>query len=84
MTAARHELRLPELGLDERTNAVCSLWLVSLRAEVSEGDRLLEVLAGAATIDLPAPASGILIAQLVDEGQVLSAGQILGIIEENS
>ena len=45
-----------------------------------EGDRLLEVLAGSVTVDLPAPASGILSELLVSEEDELHVGQILAIV----
>ena len=60
-----------------------SLWLVEVGDEVSEGDRLLEVLFGGASVDLPAPASGILVQTLVGEDDVLSVGQTLGVIAES-
>lgn len=76
----RHELTLPDLGLPD-TPVALSLWLVELGAEVLEGDRVVEILAGAATIDLPAPATGRLVEQLVLEDEILTTGQTLGIIE---
>lgn len=77
----RHELTLPDLGLGE-TPVTVSVWLVEPSTEVSAGDRVLEILAGSATVDLPAPMGGVLIEQLVEEGDVLQTGQVLGIIQE--
>jgi 2-oxoglutarate dehydrogenase E2 component (dihydrolipoamide succinyltransferase) len=82
MPRRRHTLVLPELGLGSR-EASASLWLVDLGGEVTAGDRLLEVLAGSVTIDLPAPASGTLVELLVSEDDVLSVGQPLAIIESD-
>ena len=70
---------LPELGLGS-TPVTASVWLSDVGATVYEGDRLLEVSAGEATVDLPAPASGILLKQLVSEDDVLHVGQVLGMI----
>ena len=70
---------LPDLGLDDVPVAV-SLWLVDPGSEVTEGDRLLELIAGSITIDLPAPASGILVETRVTEDDPLEVGQILGTI----
>jgi 2-oxoglutarate dehydrogenase E2 component (dihydrolipoamide succinyltransferase) len=78
----RHTLVLPELGLGSR-EASASLWLVDLGGEVTAGDRLLEVLAGSVTIDLPAPASGMLVEMLVSEDEVLAVGQPLAVIESD-
>ena len=80
MAAERHVLVLPELGLGDR-EVVASVWLVEPGSEVTAGDRLLEVLAGVVTIDLPAPASGVLVETLVEDDQPLIVGQPLGVIE---
>lgn len=77
----RHELRLPDLGLPGH-RAIVSLWLVDVGSEVIEGDRLVEILAGNATVDLSAPASGVLAEVLIDEDEPVTPGQLLGIIVE--
>ena len=82
MTKRRHLLVLPELGLGARTVSA-SLWLVEPGAEVNAGDRLLEVLAGSVTIDLPSPASGVLVETYVDEDEPLAVGQRLAVIESD-
>lgn len=74
----RHALTLPDLGIKPVT---ASLWLVEVGCEVNPGDRLLEVLAGCAAIDLPSPARGVLVETLVEEDDELETGQVLGIIE---
>ncbi len=76
----QHRLTLPELGAGEMP-ITASLWLVEVGDEVSEGDRLLEVCFGAVSVDLPAPASGVLVEMLVAEDDVLRVGQGLGVIE---
>ncbi|MEK6235389.1 MAG: hypothetical protein N2C14_11840 [Planctomycetales bacterium] len=83
MTLPRHELQLPDLGLGE-ARVLASVWLVDSLASVTIGDRLLEVLCGDVTVDLPAPVSGRLVRQLVEEGESLSVGQSLGVIEEEN
>lgn len=82
MAKRRHLLVLPELGLGARTVSA-SMWLVEPGAEVNAGDRLLEVLSGSVTIDLPAPASGVLVETYVDEDEPLSVGQRLAMIESD-
>ena len=79
MPTSRHELLLPDLGLGD-TPVLVSVWLVDVGAEVTEGDRLLEVVAGAVTIDLPSPASGTLAEILVDEDEPLAIGQSLAVV----
>jgi pyruvate/2-oxoglutarate dehydrogenase complex dihydrolipoamide acyltransferase (E2) component len=80
MTQARVELRLPDLGLDGVKITACT-WHAARGARVVEGDRLLEVLAGEVTVDLDAPATGILIERCVAMDDSLATGQLLAIIE---
>ena len=47
----------------------------------AEGEPLVEVLAGAATVDLPAPADGVLAEKSAAVGDVLAVGQQLATIE---
>ena len=79
MPEVQHRLVMPDLDMPNVT-VVASGWLVEPGSEVVEGDRLLEVLAGAVTIDLPAPASGVLAEQLVSEDDELHVGQVLAIV----
>jgi pyruvate/2-oxoglutarate dehydrogenase complex dihydrolipoamide acyltransferase (E2) component len=79
MPTSLHSLVLPDLGLPNVT-VVASAWLVEPGSSVVEGDRLLEVLAGSVTVDLPAPATGILSEQLVSEDDELHVGQVLAIV----
>jgi len=60
---------------------VLSLWLVPEGADVLEGDRVVELLAGGATIDLEAPVAGRLVAQLVDEDDVVRPGTVIAEFE---
>ncbi len=80
MSDGRCVMRLPDLGLGE-TPIVASLWLVERGSEVTEGDRLLEVLAGEVTVDLSAPASGILSQRLVEDDDPLVTDQPLAVIQ---
>ncbi|MCI0360653.1 MAG: lipoyl domain-containing protein [Planctomycetaceae bacterium] len=80
MTQQRIELRLPDLDLGTTIVTACS-WHAAVGARVVEGDRLLEVLAGEVTVDLPAPASGKLIERSVEVDEQLRVGQLLAVIE---
>ena len=79
----QHALTLPDLDLPGAT-VTASSWLAATGARVVEGDRLLEVLAGEATIDLAAPATGILAKRCVEIDDVLEVGQLLAIIDAAS
>ena len=78
----RHYLLLPELGIDHQP-IVASLWLVEAGSRVEAGEPVLEVLGGAATVDLPAPADGLLVETLVAEDEPLRVGQRLAVIESD-
>jgi pyruvate/2-oxoglutarate dehydrogenase complex dihydrolipoamide acyltransferase (E2) component len=79
----RHELVLPDLGMAE-IPVLASVWLVEAGAEVTEGDRLLEVVAGSVTVDLPSPASGTLSEIFVGEDDPLAVGQLLAVVTGDS
>ena len=79
----RYPLVLPDLGMGN-SEVLCSSWFVRTGASVTAGDRLVEILAGSATIDLPAPATGTLVERLVEEDEALSIGQVLAIVESEA
>jgi pyruvate/2-oxoglutarate dehydrogenase complex dihydrolipoamide acyltransferase (E2) component len=79
----RYPLTLPNLGLGDRV-VTASAWLVELGARVLAGDRVLEVLCGSVTIDLPAPSAGVLVEMLVEEDEPLTIGQTLAIVESSA
>ena len=79
----RHELTLPDLGIDEGPIAV-SLWLVRRGSRVIEGDPLVEILAGSVIVDLPSPADGVLVEALVAEDDVVQVGQPLAVIHSDA
>jgi pyruvate/2-oxoglutarate dehydrogenase complex dihydrolipoamide acyltransferase (E2) component len=79
---SRH-LILPDLGLDDQPIAL-SIWLVKEGSRVAQGEPVVEVLAGSVTVDLPAPADGVLVEKLVSDGESLAVGQRLAIIEIES
>lgn len=81
MAGRRHELVMPELGLDGIA-LTASAWHAEVGTRVYEGDRLLEIFAGEATYDLPSPATGILMEQCVCEDGDVLVGQVLGVVEE--
>jgi len=77
---SRRALILPDLGLGDRPISV-SMWLVDRGVQVFEGDPLVELLAGEATVDLPSPATGVLVKKLATEDDVVRVGQRLAVIE---
>ena len=80
MERAAHPLIVPDVGAVGMPLAV-SLWLVPEGAEVLEGDRVVELLAGGAIIDLESPVAGRLVAQLADEDEVVTPGMVIAEFE---
>ena len=76
---ARYEVRLREM--DVSGPVVAGLWLARRNEQVTEGQPLLEILAGAAVVDLPSPIDGRLIVRCVEEDDPLETGQVLAVIE---
>lgn len=76
MERAAHPLIVPDIGV-VGVPLVVSLWLVPEGAVVVEGDRVVELACGGATIDLEAPVSGRLSRQLVDEDAPVAAGTVI-------
>ena len=77
------EVVMPELGLPAATLRL-SRWLVQTGKAIVVEDPLVEVLGEGVTVTLPAPASGILLAQLVKPGDAVHVGQHLGVIERDA
>jgi pyruvate/2-oxoglutarate dehydrogenase complex dihydrolipoamide acyltransferase (E2) component len=71
---------LPDLGIGPDVPIVVSHWFVARGARVWEGDRLVEVLAGAATFDVPSPVSGRLAEIRGLEDDRVEAGSVLGLV----
>ncbi|MBN9519529.1 lipoyl domain-containing protein [bacterium] len=74
----RTPITLPDLGV---ARAVLSLWYARVGDRVFAGDRVAEVLIPGATVDVPAPADGVLASQAVLANDPLVAGQMIGEIE---
>jgi pyruvate/2-oxoglutarate dehydrogenase complex dihydrolipoamide acyltransferase (E2) component len=74
------DLCLPDLDLPG-VAVVVSAWHGKVGERVVEGDRLVEVTAGDVTVDLAAPASGVLAERCVRIDERLTAGQVLARIQ---
>jgi|SRR5579883_2696905 len=71
---------LPDLGTGPDVPIVVSHWYAARGDEVWEGDRLVEVLVGPATFDVPAPVDGRLAEIRGFEDDRVSPGAILGLV----
>jgi pyruvate/2-oxoglutarate dehydrogenase complex dihydrolipoamide acyltransferase (E2) component len=71
---------LPDLGTGPDVPIVVSHWFAERGDEVWEGERLVEVLVGPATFDVPAPSSGHLAEIRGYEDDSVVPGAVLGLV----
>jgi pyruvate/2-oxoglutarate dehydrogenase complex dihydrolipoamide acyltransferase (E2) component len=71
---------LPDLGTGPGVPIVVSTWYAARGERVWEGDRLVEVLVGPATFDVPAPTTGRLAAIHREEDDRVEPGMVLGLL----
>jgi pyruvate/2-oxoglutarate dehydrogenase complex dihydrolipoamide acyltransferase (E2) component len=72
---------VPDLGVAQ---AVISAWYAHPGERVLAGDRVVELLLGAATFDVPSPCSGRLMQRLAQLDDPVAVGQTVGYIEEDA
>jgi len=77
----RVEFELPDIGIETGDEVTLSFWHVEEDEEFVEGDDIMEVSTSKATFNIPAPHTGRLIKILVQEGDVVRAGDVIAIIE---
>ncbi len=75
----RHAIKVPELELPG-VSIVLSAWLINVGDLVVEGDRVAEIVAGAAMFDLESPVTGILVEKLAAEDEQVIVGQVVGML----
>jgi len=75
------EVIVPELGLASGSPLVVSCWLADVGEDVVEGDRLVELLSGEITVDVPSPVSGRLAKVQIGRNRKVRPGSVLGWIE---
>jgi pyruvate/2-oxoglutarate dehydrogenase complex dihydrolipoamide acyltransferase (E2) component len=72
---------LPDLGTGADLPIVVSHWFADRGEKVWEGERLVEVLVGPATFDVPAPSTGRLVKIQGFEDDYVLPGAVLGLVE---
>lgn len=77
--APLHELVMPRLS-DTMTEGTISRWLKAIGDPVSKGDPLAEVETDKVTVELEAPADGVLVAMLVADGGAIEVGGIVAVV----
>jgi pyruvate/2-oxoglutarate dehydrogenase complex dihydrolipoamide acyltransferase (E2) component len=77
---ARFEFRLPDIG-EGLAEAEVAKWLVSVGESVNEDQPVVEMMTDKATVELPSPGTGVVVEQLVAEGDVVKTGAVLYVLE---
>jgi pyruvate/2-oxoglutarate dehydrogenase complex dihydrolipoamide acyltransferase (E2) component len=73
---------LPDLGTGADVPIVVSHWFATQGDRVWEGERLVELLVGPATFDVPAPVTGRLVEIRGREEDRVEQGEVLGFVAE--
>ena len=75
------DVELPDLGDKAGDEGTVSEWHFEEGDFVEQDEHLVEVVAGGDTIDVPAPAPGVIAVLSVEEGDLVRVGDVLAIIE---
>ncbi len=77
----QREFELPDLGMETGEEITISFWHIEENEEFEEGDDILEVFTDKANFNITAPNTGKLIGILAQEGDAITVGDVIAIIE---
>lgn len=77
---AKFEFRLPDIG-EGLAEAEVAKWLVSVGDHVTEDQPVVEMMTDKASVELPAPGSGVIVERKAAEGDVVKTGSVLYVLE---
>lgn len=77
------EIRVPQLP-ESVSDASIAAWVVKEGDSIKIEDNILELETDKVVLDVPAPASGVLIEIKAQQGDVVLAGDVIGIIDETA
>lgn len=77
------EIRVPQLP-ESVADAGIAAWVVNVGEQVTEDQNLLELETDKVVLEVPAPASGVLVEIIAEEGATVLAGDLIGIIDESA
>ena len=77
------EIRVPQLP-ESVADAGIAAWVVKVGDQVTEDQNILELETDKVVLEVPAPASGVLIEIKAEEGATVLAGDVIGIIDETA
>ena len=75
------EVELPDLGNDAGDHATVVEWHFDEGESVEQGDILMEVSCESGVIEVPCPRAGILIERIVEEDEIVRAGEPVALME---
>ncbi len=73
------EFKLPDIGEGVHEGEIVR-WIVAEGGEVAEDDPIVEVMTDKATVEIPAPAAGVVQSTLVAEGEVANVGDVIFVL----
>lgn len=76
-----YEFKFPDVGEGLSEGEIVS-WKVNVGDTVKENDTLVEILTDKATVEIPAPRSGVILERRGEEGQVIEVGSVLVVFGE--
>jgi pyruvate dehydrogenase E2 component (dihydrolipoamide acetyltransferase) len=80
---SRYEFRLPDIG-EGLAEAELAKWLVAVGDRVTEDQPVVEMMTDKATVELPAPGTGVVVEQRASEGDTVKTGAVLYILETDA
>ncbi len=79
MADALYPITVPKWGIEMQEGTITG-WQVAVGASVEKGDELIDIETDKIVNTMEAPVSGVVCRQLVDEGETLKVGELLGVI----
>ena len=77
---AKVELKMPQLG-NEISEAQIDLWHKAVGDAVEAGEEIVSITTPKVSVDLEAPAGGVIAEILADEDDIAAVGAVLAVIE---
>ena len=79
MADALYPITVPKWGIEMQEGTITG-WQVAVGASVDKGDELIDIETDKIVNTMEAPVAGVVCRQLVDEGETLRVGELLGVI----
>ncbi|MCA9706156.1 MAG: HlyD family efflux transporter periplasmic adaptor subunit, partial [Myxococcales bacterium] len=74
------EIRVPQMG-ESVTEGVIAQWLKRKGEAVAADEPVVEIETDKITVEVPAPAAGVLVEQAAAEGDTVGVGDVIGTID---